>query len=162
MALSRSSVSVSIRPSTAVRELSPMLAPALLMTSYSALSMAVLTPASVVLDPVTSSAIRGSTRGVNLISVPRALAARLRSTSLEVSASDLANVRCNCGRKGLSAVGIFSSRLLSVRRMADLTSVDRSETTRMSGPVICVTNGLREFSLVLSTISEIARAAETL
>lgn len=136
MAESVLSVSISIKPNTALRELSPMLAPALLTTSYKAFNIAVLTPASVVLDPVTSSATKGSTRGVNLIKVPSALAARDRSTSLVVSASDLANVRWSCGKNGLRAVGIFSSRLLRVSRMAALTSVDLSETTRMSGPVI--------------------------
>ncbi len=90
------------------------------------------------------------------------LAARLRRSSLEVSASDLAKVRWSCGRNGFRAVGIFSSRLLRVRRIADLTSVERSETTRISGPVIWVTKGLRAPSLVLSIRSEIARAAETL
>ena len=98
--------------------------------------MAVLTPLSVVFDPVTNSAIRGSILGVYLIRVPSALAALDLKVSLEGSASDFANVRCSCGRKGFSAAGIFSSKLFSVRRIAALTSVERSDTTRISGPVI--------------------------
>src|SRR4051812_26227306 len=99
------------------------------MTSYSALSIAFLTPGSDVLDPVTSSAIKGSIRGVNVMRVPNAFAARVLNTSLEVSAKDLAKVRCNWGRKGLRNVGIFSRRLFKVRRIAALTSTDLSETT---------------------------------
>lgn len=90
---SLSSVSISMSDKTEAREASPILAPALLMTSYSALSIAVLTPASAVLDPVTSSAMRGSIRGVYLIKVPSALAARVLNVSLDGSARDLANVR---------------------------------------------------------------------
>ena len=82
--------------------------------------MAVLTPASDVFEPVTNSAINGSTRGVIVINVPNALAALVRSNSLEVSARDLANVRCNCGKNGFKNVGIFSSRLLRVYKMAAL------------------------------------------
>ncbi len=67
-------------------------------------------------------AISGSIRGVRVINVPRALAARLRSSSLDVSASDLAKVRCNCGRNGFRSVGIFSKRLFRVNRMAALSS----------------------------------------
>jgi hypothetical protein len=93
------------------------------------------------------------------MSVPRALAALLRKTSLEGSARDLANVRWSCGKKGLRKSGIFSSKLLRVSKMADLSSVERSETTRMRGPVIWVTNGLRASAAVLSTRSDIARAA---
>ena len=53
-----------------------------------------------------------------MIRVPNALAALVRKVSLEVSARDLANVRCSCGRNGFKNVGIFSSRLFSVRRIA--------------------------------------------
>lgn len=49
---------------------------------------------------------------------PRPLAARVRSASLEVSASPLANVLCSCGRKGFTNCGIFSNNLLSERKMA--------------------------------------------
>lgn len=63
-------------------------------------------------------AIRGSIRGVSVISVPSAFAALERNTSLEVSARDLANVRWSCGRNGLRNVGIFSSRLFNVSRIA--------------------------------------------
>ena len=55
--------------------------------------MAFLTPTSEVLEPVTNSAIRGSIRGVSVIKVPKAFAARVLKTSLDVSASDLAKVR---------------------------------------------------------------------
>lgn len=127
--------SLSISPSTAVREASLMFDPDLLITSYSARSIAFWTPGSDVLDPVTSSkvyelrvhqgyysvnipAINGSIRGVSVIRVPNALAALERTISLDVSANDFANVRCSCGRKGLRNVGIFSKRLLRVRRTA--------------------------------------------
>jgi hypothetical protein len=70
-----------------------MFLPALLTTSNKAFNIAVLTFSSAVLDPVTNSAISGSTLGVSLIKVPRAFAARARKISEEVSASDLANVR---------------------------------------------------------------------
>lgn len=63
-------------------------------------------------------AINGSMRGVRVINVPNALAALVRRTSLEVSAKDFANVRCSCGKNGFKNVGIFSSRLFSVRRIA--------------------------------------------
>lgn len=52
------------------------------------------------------------------MSVPSAFAALDRKSSLVVSARDLAKVLCNCGRKGLRKVGIFSNKLLRVRRMA--------------------------------------------
>lgn len=113
-----------------------MFLPALLTTSNKAFNIAVLTFSSAVLDPVTNSAISGSTLGVSLIKVPRAFAARARKISEEVSASDLANVRWSWGKKGLRKVGIFSSKLLSVSRIAALTSTERSVTTRMRGPVI--------------------------
>ena len=61
---------------------------------------------------------RGSTRGVIVIRVPKAFAARALRTSLVVSARDFANVRCNCGKKGFKNVGIFSRRLFSVNNMA--------------------------------------------
>lgn len=63
-------------------------------------------------------AIKGSMRGVRVMRVPRAFAARVRSSSLDGSASDLAKVRCSCGRKGFKNVGIFSSRLFKVSRIA--------------------------------------------
>ena len=57
-------------------------------------------------------------RGVRVMRVPSALAALVRKTSLEVSAKDFANVRCSCGKNGFKKVGIFSSRLFNVRRIA--------------------------------------------
>ena len=75
------------------RDASLILDPALLTTSYNARIIAFWTPASGVLDPVTSSAISGSIRGVKVIRVPSAFAALERRSSLEVSARDLANVR---------------------------------------------------------------------
>lgn len=134
---SASSKVVSSRLRTAALDTSLIFAPALLMTSYSALSIAFLTPVSSVLDPVTSSIdegistfassskshyilpdISGSTRGVSLIRVPKALAARALRTSLEVSAKHFAKVRCSCGKNGFKKVGIFSRRLLRARRIA--------------------------------------------
>ena len=50
--------------------------------------------------------------------VPNAFAALDRNVSLVVSANDLAKVRCSCGRNGFKEAGIFSSKLLSVKRMA--------------------------------------------
>lgn len=50
--------------------------------------------------------------------VPNALAALVRRTSLDVSAKDFAKVRCSCGKNGFKNVGIFSSRLFRVRRIA--------------------------------------------
>lgn len=52
---SRPAPSLSISPSTAAREVSLMFDPDLLITSYSARSIAFCTPRSGVLDPVTSS-----------------------------------------------------------------------------------------------------------
>ena len=129
-----------------------MFAPDLLTTSNSAVSMALRTPESDVFVPVTSSAINGSTRGVKVIKVPSAWAARDRKTSLEGSANDLAKVRCSWGRNGLRNRGIFSSKLFKVSKIAPiqslerevrgyagdnlhLTSTERSETTRIRGPV---------------------------
>ena len=63
-------------------------------------------------------ATKGSIRGAKVMSVPSALAALDRKSSLVVSAKDFANVLCNCGRKGFRKVGIFSSRLFNVRRIA--------------------------------------------
>ncbi|KAI7242196.1 hypothetical protein KC330_g4 [Hortaea werneckii] len=77
-------------PRMELRETSLILAPALLTTWYNAFSMAFFTPGSVVFEPVTSSATRGSTRGVMVIRVPNARAALERRTSLVGSASDLA------------------------------------------------------------------------
>jgi hypothetical protein len=156
---SLSSGSASINARTAPRDTSLIFAPALLMTSYRAFSMAFLTPESEVLDPVTNSAINGSIRGVKVMRVPSAFAARVLKTSLEVSANDLANVRCSCGKKGLRNVGIFSRRLFKVNKTAALTSTERSEAARMSGPTREVVKGLRESPLVRSTMSEMASAA---
>lgn len=63
-------------------------------------------------------AMRGSIRGVSVISIPRPLAALVRNVSLEVSAKPLAKVRCNCGKNGFTNRGIFSSNLLRDRKMA--------------------------------------------
>ncbi len=93
IASSASLLSVSMSPRTAVLDASLIFAPALLMTSYNAFNMAFLTPGSVVLDPVTNSAISGSILGVKVINVPRALAALDLSTSLDGSANDFAKVR---------------------------------------------------------------------
>ena len=112
------SESPSMRPRMAPRDASLMFSPALLTTSYRAFSIAFWTPVSVVLVPVTSSAIRGSTRGFRVRRVPRALAALDLRTSLVVSARDFANIRCSCGRNGLRARGIFSSRLFRVSSIA--------------------------------------------
>ena len=57
-------------------------------------------------------------RGVNVIRVPSALAALDRNTSLVGSANDFANVLCSCGRNGFKNVGIFSSILFNVKRIA--------------------------------------------
>lgn len=40
-------------------------------------------------------ATRGSTRGVNVIKIPKPLAARVRKVSLDVSANPLAKVLCS-------------------------------------------------------------------
>lgn len=127
-------VSLSISARIEFRDTSFMFDPTLLITSYSARSIAFWTPVSDVLDPVTSSeynqylhekstegnlpAINGSIRGVSVIRVPSAFAALDRRTSLEVSAKDLANVRWSCGRKGFRRVGIFSKRLFRVSKIA--------------------------------------------
>lgn len=63
-------------------------------------------------------AMSGSILGASVISVPSAFAALDRNSSLVVSARDLANVLCSCGRKGFKDRGIFSSKLLSVSKMA--------------------------------------------
>jgi hypothetical protein len=131
---SLSSGSASINARTAPRDTSLIFAPALLMTSYRAFSMAFLTPESEVLDPVTNSAINGSIRGVKVMRVPSA-------------------------KKGLRNVGIFSRRLFKVNKTAALTSTERSEAARMSGPTREVVKGLRESPLVRSTMSEMASAA---
>lgn len=68
-------------------------------------------------------AIRGSILGVNVIKIPKPLAALVRSVSLEVSARPLANVLCSCGKKGLTNCGILTSNLLSVKKIAAITAV---------------------------------------
>src|SRR5690349_16068913 len=95
--------------------------PTLLTTSCKPFHIAFRTPGSGVFAPATSSAINGSTLGVKVIKVLSALVARLRRMSLDGSAMDLVNVRCNCGKKGLRRAGIFSRSWLSVYRIAHLT-----------------------------------------
>ena len=68
-------------------------------------------------------AMRGSTLGVNVIRIPRPLAALLRRVSLVVSAKPRANVRWSWGRKGFTASGIFSNSLLSVKKIAPSRSI---------------------------------------
>lgn len=60
----------------------------------------------------------GSTLGVNVIRIPKPLAALFRDTSLEVSASPLANVRCSCGKNGFTNRGIFSRSLFRAKKTA--------------------------------------------
>lgn len=65
-----------------------------------------------------SPEMSGSTRGIRGIRVPSAFEARTLMTSLEESANDFAKVRCSCGRNGFKNVGIFSSKLFRVNKIA--------------------------------------------
>mmetsp|Transcript_26382 Transcript_26382/g.36291 ORF Transcript_26382/g.36291 Transcript_26382/m.36291 type:complete len:226 (-) Transcript_26382:3664-4341(-) len=107
----------------------------------------------------TRSPITGSTLLLISISCPRAFAPR-SLTALASSERALTNEVCSCGTKGLSCLAPLSRRSLRVVRIAALTPEgNRSPTTRISGPVTLIRNGLRKAASVSSTISPMPDAA---